>query len=218
MAPKLLQSFDQYLGDGTLNHEANENIDFDEDERLKPPTAPPQYNYNQYIPPPLPEFVQIIVFNKHIPLDANNAYLVIVKRIVRFDEVQSGVRFDGPSFHENDYKKNIFLLSVIHSNAYTLGMSIYICDPKPFIPSIVPTTSNRSNKYQYYHATNASNTKTQPHGSPSPASKKKKPKKKQCSKSKMAHSKKPNKNKDKVQFNGKFAAKTQHYKSKYQCR
>jgi len=41
MAPKLLQSFDQYLGDGTLNHEANENIDFDEDERLEPPTAPP---------------------------------------------------------------------------------------------------------------------------------------------------------------------------------
>ena len=148
MAPKLLQSLDQYLCDDTLNHEAIENIDFDEDELLEPPTA-----QSQYIPPPLPEFVQIIVFNKRIPLDANNAYIVIVKRIVRFEEVLSGVRFDGPSFHENDYKKNTLLLAVIQSNAYTLGMSIFICDPRPFKPS-----------------------------------------------------------------NGKFTAKTQHYKSKYQCR
>ena len=94
----MLQYFDQNICDDTINHEAIENIDFDEDELLETPTA-----HTQMTPPPLPEFVQILVFNKRIPLDANNSYIVIVKRLVRFEEVLSGVRFDGPSFHENDY-------------------------------------------------------------------------------------------------------------------
>ena len=167
MAPKILQSFDQNLCDDTINQEAIENIDFNENELLESPTAQAQMT-----PPSIPEFVQIMVFNKRIPLDANNSYIVIVKRIVRFEEILSGVRFNGPSFHENDYKKNTTLLEVIQRNAYTLGMSIYISDPRPFIPSIAPTTTNRSNKYQHDHATNASNIKTQPHGSLSSATKK----------------------------------------------
>jgi hypothetical protein len=210
MAPKILQYFDQDLCDDTINHETIENIDFDEDELLEPSTA-------QTTPPPIPEFVQILVFNKRIPLDANNSYIVIVTRIVRFEEVLSGVRFDGPSFHENDYKKNTRLLDVIQNNAYTLGMSTYISDPRPFTPSISPTTSNRF-KSQYGNATNAQNIKTQPQDSLSSGSKKKKSKKNKISKSKIAHSKGPNKNKDKVKFNGKLSAKTQHHKSKYQCR
>ena len=80
-------------------------------------------------------------------------------------------------------------------------MSIYISDPRPFIPSISPTTSNRF-KRQYGNATNAQNTKTQPQDSLSSASKKKKSKKKKLSKTKIAHSKGRNKNKDKVKLNG----------------
>jgi hypothetical protein len=183
MAPKILQYFDQDLCDDTINFETIENIDFDEDELLEPSTA-----QTQTTPPQIPEFVQILVFNKRIPLDANNSYIVIVKRIVRFEEVLSGVRFDGPSFHENDYKKNTRLLDVIQNNAYTLGMSTSISDPRPFIPSISPTTSNRF-KSQYGSATNA---QKQPQDSLSSASKKTKSKKNKISKSKIAHSKGPN--------------------------
>jgi hypothetical protein len=213
MAPKILQYFDQDLCDDTINHETIENIDFDEDELLEPSTA-----QTQTTPPPIPEFVQILVFNKRIPLDANNSYQVIVLRIVRYEEVLGGVSFNGPSFQENDYKKNSTLLRVIQMNEYSLGMSVFISEPRPFTPSTSPTYPNRSNENYTRYDFNAPNTTNRLNASHPSSSKTKKPKKKRSSKSKIAYSERTNKNTFKVKFNSKYLAKTQHFKSKYQCR
>ena len=213
MAPKFVQGFDQDLCNDTINREAIENIDFDEDEAIEPPIAPPQI-----APPQIPEFVRIIVFNKRIPLDANNSYQVIVLRIVRYEEVLGGVSFNGPSFQENDYKKNSTLLRVIQMNEYSLGMSVFISEPRPFTPSTSPTYPNRSNENYTRYDFNAPNTTNRLNASHPSSSKTKKPKKKRSSKSKIAYSERTNKNPFKVKFNSKYLAKTQHFKSKYQCR